>query len=157
MIRLPLLLLPLLMIQAAPEYPKMGPDIFDTQTDGKELIAAALKQAQSEHKRVLVDMGANWCIWCRRLDHTFETDPAVSAELKSHFVLVLIDVNHRHDPHRNSEVIAQYHNPVRFGLPVLVVLDASGRQLTTEDSGNLEDGPGHSPQKIVAFLRQWEF
>lgn len=134
----------------------MGADIYDVRADGDAQVSAALQQAQAEHKRVLIDMGANWCIWCRRLHHTLESDPGVAAELHDHYILVLVDVNRRHGPQRNADLIARWHNPVRFGLPVLVVLGADGRQLTTEDSGNLEDGAGHSPQKIIAFLRQWE-
>jgi len=38
---------------------------------------------------------------------------------------------------------------------VLVVLDSDGKQLTTKDSGELEEGEGHSPAKITAFLAQW--
>jgi hypothetical protein len=38
---------------------------------------------------------------------------------------------------------------------VLVVLDAEGRQLTTKDTGELEEGAGHSPAKIVSFLGAW--
>lgn len=153
-----LICLPLALMQAspAPEYPRMGPDIYDVHADGSALVAEAVHTAQLEHKRVLIEMGANWCIWCRRLYHTFEADPAVSRELRQHYVLLLIDVNHRHDPRRNADLIARYHNPVQFGLPVLVVLDASGRQLTTEDSGKLEEGAGHSPAKILDFLRHWE-
>lgn len=155
---LSLLALPLLLglVSPSPEYPAMGADIYSPHADGDALVAGALREARAEHKLVLVDLGANWCIWCRRLHHTFETNPAVAAELQRHYVVVLIDVNRRHGSQRNAGLIARFHNPVRFGLPVLVVLDASGRQLTTEDSGNLESGAGHSPQKIVAFLRRWE-
>ena len=45
---------------------------------------------------------------------------------------------------------------IRHGLPVLVVLDAAGRPLTTQDTGALEDGKtAHDPAKVLAFLRRW--
>ena len=49
----------------------------------------------------------------------------------------------------------KYGNPIEHGIPVLVVLDSDGKQLTTKDSGELEEGEGHSPAKILAFLREW--
>ena len=143
-------------LHAEPEYPKMGPDIYDTQADGTVQIATALAQAKAEHKHVLVKLGANWCIWCRRLSHTFETDAAVAQALHDNYVLVLIDVNHRNGKARNDAVNDRFGNPMAQGLPVLVVLDADGRQLTTQETGALEDGKAaHDPAKVIAFLRQW--
>ena len=81
-------------LRAEPEYPKLGPDIYAREADGTALIAAALVQAKAEHKNVLLDLGANWCIWCHRLHHTLHTDAAVAKALHDNFVLVLIDVNH---------------------------------------------------------------
>ena len=145
-----------LSLHADPEYPKMGPDIYDTLADGRAQITTALSQARADHKRVLVELGANWCIWCRRLSHTFEADPAVARVLNANFVLVLVDVNHRDGKHRNDAVNDRYGNPVAQGLPVLVVLDAEGHQLTTQETGALEDGKSaHDPQKVIAFLQRW--
>jgi thiol:disulfide interchange protein len=142
-------------LRADPEYPKMGPDIYDTQADGGAQISAAIDRAAAEHKRVILDFGANWCIWCRRLHATFEGDPAVSRALARDFVVVMVDVNMRNGPKRNAGVNERYGNPVQHGLPVLVVLDSDGKQLTTKDTGELEDGAGHSPAKITAFLASW--
>ena len=139
-----------------PEYPKMGPDIYDREADGTVQIAAALTQARKEHKRVLVKLGANWCVWCHRLSATFHESPTVAKALADGYVLVLIDVNHRNGKSRNDAMNEKYGNPTQFGLPVLLVLDEDGRLLTTQETGALEDGgKGHDPAKIVAFLQAW--
>jgi thiol:disulfide interchange protein len=148
-------LIPAAALHADPEYPKMGPDIYDVQADGQAQVAAAISTAAITHKTVLLDFGANWCIWCHRLHATFENDPAVSKELKDGFIVVMVDVNTRRGEKRNAALIERYGNPVVHGIPVLVVLDSSGKQLTTKDSGELEDGEGHSPAKITAFLSLW--
>ena len=36
------------------------PKLYNTQADGKEQIAAALKTAKAEGKRVILKFGANW-------------------------------------------------------------------------------------------------
>ncbi|MES1167956.1 MAG: thioredoxin family protein, partial [Oleiharenicola lentus] len=119
-------------------------------------IAAALTQARAEHKRVLLKLGANWCVWCHRLSATFHDNKPVAQELADNFVLVLVDVNHRNGKSRNDAVNEKYGNPVQLGLPVLLVLDEDGRLLTTQDSGALEDGDkAHDPDKVLAFLRTW--
>jgi len=152
---LALALLGALPLRADPEYPKMGPDLFDVHADGDAQVAAALARATAEHKRVLLDFGANWCIWCRRLHSTFETDPSVSKALQRDFIVVMVDVNTRNGTKRNDALVARYGNPTEHGIPVLVVLAADGKQLTTKDTGELEEGDGHSPAKIVAFLAAW--
>jgi thiol:disulfide interchange protein len=139
-------------LAAEPEYPKMGPDIYDVHADGSAKIAVALAQAAAEHKRVILDFGANWC---RRLHSTFENDASVSKALSRGFVVGLIDVNTRNGSNRNADANAKYGDPIQHGIPVLVVLDPDGKQLTTKDSGELEEGDGHSPAKIKAFLASW--
>ncbi len=153
LLALGLLAAPLL---AAPEYPDMGPDIYDVHADGTAQIAAALGRATGGHKHVLLMFGANWCIWCHRLHTTFQNDPKVAQMLRDRYELVLIDVNTRHGEKRNAAVNDRYGNPVEKGLPVLVVLDSTGRQLVTKDSGELEEGDHHDPAKILAFLAQWQ-
>ncbi len=150
-----LALLCALPLRADPEYPKMGPDIYDVHGSGAAQVDAALARAFAEHKRVLLDFGANWCIWCRRLHATFEADPSVARALERGFIVVMVDVNTRNGTKRNADLVARYGNPVTHGIPVLVVLDAAGRQLVTKDTGELEEGAGHSPAKITAFLGAW--
>jgi len=43
----------------------------------------------------------------------------------------------------------------KHGLPCIVVLDSTGKHLTTKDTGELEEGDHHSPEKVMAFLNQW--
>jgi thiol:disulfide interchange protein len=127
------------------------PAIYDESADSSKQIADALARAGKDGKRVLLQFGANWCSWCHKLHALFKADKDIVARLKSDYVVVLIDVNKGH----NNEVDAKYGHPTRLGLPVLVVLDADGKQLTTKDSGELEEGNHHSPAKVLAFLDKW--
>jgi thiol:disulfide interchange protein len=151
-------LLAALVLRAGPEYANRGPDIYDPKADGFVLIDAALRQAATGHKRVLLDFGANWCSWCHALHRLFTTDADVRRRLAADYGVVMIDVNQRHGPARNAAVNEKYGNPIKAGLPVLVVLDADGRQLVTQETGALEkggDGEVHDPAKVVAFLEKW--
>jgi hypothetical protein len=55
----------------------------------------------------------------------------------------MIDVNKNHNANLNQ----RYGNPARFGLPALVVLDATRKALTTQDTGKLQAGDHHDPAK----------
>ena len=125
--------------------------IYDESADGGKQVEEGLLRARKENKRVLLMFGANWCGWCHRLHKLFESDAQIAAKLKQDFVVVMIDVNKNH----NADVNQRYGNPMRFGLPVLVVLDAAGKALRTQDTGKLEEGDHHDPAKVLAFLNQW--
>lgn len=143
------------LVAAEPEPTKPAkaakPKIYNESADGTKQIADALVLAKKEKKLVLLQFGANWCGWCHRLHKLFESDKEISAKLKAGFIVVLIDVNEKH----NSEVDEKYGNPTKHGLPVIVVLDADGKQLTTQDTGKLEEGDHHDSEKVKAFLNKW--
>lgn len=128
-----------------------APPLYDIKADANEQIKTALAKAKKDNKTVLVQFGANWCGWCHKLDKLFASDKAIAAELKKSYVVVLVDVDKDH----NADVVKKYGNPIQFGLPVIVVLDKEGKQLTTQDTGKLEEGDRHDPAKVLAFLKQW--
>ncbi len=135
----------------------MGSDVFDVGAPAGKLIADAVAQATHEDKKVLLLFGANWCPWCRRLHRALTQDPATQTRLKQKFVLVPIDVNTRNEKNRNADVLAKYGDPVaRFGLPVFVVLDQTGAQLTTRETASLTGGTDQEvATHVLAFLEQW--
>jgi thioredoxin-related protein len=137
--------------QATPHPKTGGPDIYDESADGSKQIADALIVARKEGKNVLLQFGANWCIWCHRLHDLYASDKDIAGILKENFVVVMVDVNKEH----NQEVDLKYGHPMSHGLPVIVILNAEGKQLTTKDSGELEEGDHHSPVKVAAFLKEW--
>lgn len=153
--RLVLTALLLSLSLTAAEYPQMGEDIYDVNADAAADISAALNTAQAENKRVLLKFGANWCVWCHRLNATLHDDTAVEQALADDYIIIRVDVNTRNGTKRNAATVAKYDNPTQHGLPVLVVLDATGEILTTQETGALEKGSAHDPAKVVAFLEHW--
>jgi thiol:disulfide interchange protein len=131
--------------------PKPVPKIYDEAADGFEQIKAAVALAKQSNKRVLLQFGAEWCGWCHRLHRLFDTDERIAQKLKTDYIVILIDVNGDH----NQAVDEKYGHPMQHGLPVIVVLDADGNQLATQDTAELEEGDHHDPEKVMAFLEEW--
>lgn len=146
-----------LALHAAPEYPSMGPDIFDRHIKGEVLIDGAIARAQQEDQRILVLFGANWCPWCRRLHGIFAEAPAILARLRADFVLVYVDANFRNDRKRNAAILERYGDPIKkHGLPVLVVLERDGTQLTTRETNGLAAASDEETVKRIGdFLARW--
>lgn len=125
---------------------------YDAKLDGKQQIAEALTRAKSEHKRVLVMFGGNWCKWCRALDGLFGADEAVKQALERSFVLLHVDSE------TNEALNQELGNPFQHGFPVLVVLDADGKPLHTQETASLEKADksvAHDAAKVLAFLQRW--
>lgn len=131
-------------------------DIYDRKADGNKQIAEALAEAKRDHKRVLLQFGANWCGWCHKLHDLFAANKEIAHELLYEYVVVPIDVDKVDGKLHNGDVVKKYGNPVRFGLPVLVVLDEDGKPLHTQDTGKLEEGDHHDPAKVLAMLKKWQ-
>jgi thiol:disulfide interchange protein len=146
-----MLVVPLTGPTAAEPAALEKPAVYDVKADGSQQIKEALVLAQKGKKNVLLQFGANWCGWCHKLHELFASDKTIAAKLSENYVVVLIDVDKGH----NADVVARYGNPTRHGLPVIVVLDSDGKVLTTQDTGALEAGPKHDPQKVMAFLNAW--
>jgi len=126
--------------------------------DGDTLVADALAMARKDGKRVLLQFGSHGCTWCHILQKVLQTDPGIMAELKSDYVYVLIDITRG----RNKDVDSRYGNPTRNGVPVIVILDADGKQLVTKGGGIVEGDPLHpsetyhiSPETMLSFLKTW--
>ncbi|MDB5348411.1 MAG: dsbH 2 [Schlesneria sp.] len=135
--------------QAAEQKPKREP-IYDTQTPGRELIDKAIKQAQRDHKRVLIEWGFNTCIWCVRLHDTFKKDALVQPLIHEEFVLVLVDST------ENGELMREYGGKDRqYSFPHLTVLDDHGEVLTNQNTEPLEKGSAHDPKVVAEFLTKW--
>ncbi|HEY4221944.1 MAG TPA: thioredoxin family protein [Myxococcota bacterium] len=125
---------------------------YDPSADGKKQIAAAVAQANTEHKRVLVVFGGNWCKWCKALDGLFQKDARIKAVLDKSFVVAHVDSD------TNGALNTEYKNPFVNGFPVILVLDGAGTLLHTQESGVLEKedkSVGHDPDKVMAFLTAW--
>ena len=75
-------LLPLPVLGADAPSKTSRPVIYDEKADGGKQIAEALNVAKKEHKRVLLQFGANWCGWCHRLHKLFQSDEKIAAQLK---------------------------------------------------------------------------
>jgi thiol:disulfide interchange protein len=133
-------------MMAAPFIPR---HIYSTTANPNADIAAALKQARAEHKRVILDFGGDWCGDCQVLDIYFHLKP--NDELvRRHFVVVHVDIGHMD---RNVEVAERYKVPINRGVPALAVLDAQGTLLYSQRNKEYEHT---TPENITRFLNRWK-
>ncbi|MCC6873887.1 MAG: thioredoxin family protein [Sandaracinaceae bacterium] len=139
-------------VQAGPPPEVARP--YQEGADAQAQIDAAVARARRDGKRVLVVFGANWCSWCRRLEHVLQNDPGVSGELARSYHVVHVDVGPRRSD-TNRAVVQRYGNPMQHGLPCLVILDTQGSLLHVQETGSLEIGDRHDPARVLGVLTRW--
>lgn len=136
--------------QMAP--PSAHKHLYSDAADPNADIAAALKQARAEHKRVILDFGGDWCGDCQVLDIYFHQQPNLDL-LEKNFVLVHVWIGHMD---RNVEVAAKYGVPINRGVPALSVLDAQGKVLFAQSTGDFANMRGMNVQSVTDFLDKWK-
>ena len=146
------LLVMLLLIVSLKSYGGDTSKLYDPHANVAKDIEAALNKAKSEKKHVLLQIGGNWCIWCYRLNSFIQTDTLLKRLVVDNYVLYHFNYS---PENKNLAYLKKLGYPQRFGFPVLVVLNADGKQLHTQDSGLLEKGNGYDYEKVKFFLRNW--
>ncbi len=123
---------------------------YDPARNADEDIAAALKEARRTNKRVLLEVGGLWCIWCRIMDEFFVKHPDLLAYREKNYVMVKVNMS---EENKNEVVLARY--PKINGYPHIFVLDSEGKLLHSQDTGLLEEGKGYNLEKFSNFLKEW--
>ena len=114
-------------------------------------LAGALKVAMAQHRRVLLDFGGDWCTDCLVLDSYFH-DSSNKPILDANFVLVHINVGHLD---QNLKLAERYQVPLNKGVPALAVLNARGKLLYSQRSGEFEPMRRMESSAVTQFLMQW--
>jgi len=126
--------------------------LYNPTADAKAEIADAVKKAAASHKNVLLQIGGNWCIWCIRFNNLVSQDADLNKYVRDNYIIVHVNYSKENT---NDKVMADLGYPQRFGFPVFVVLDSNGNRLHTQNSEYLEDGKGHSKDKVMGFFKDW--
>jgi thiol:disulfide interchange protein len=136
-----------------PAVPAYTPQhIYSETANPAAEIAAGLAQAKREHKRVILDFGGDWCGDCQVLDLYFHQPPNDDL-LQKNFVLVHVWIGHMDT---NLDVAARYGVPISKGVPALAVLDADGKVLYAQATGQFNDMRHMQPTSVTEFLETWK-
>ena len=60
-------------------------------------LEEALEKSKTEKRKIFVDVMTDWCGWCKRMDETTFTDPAVAQYLNEHFYAVKFNAEQTND------------------------------------------------------------
>ncbi|MBB6459207.1 thioredoxin family protein [Flammeovirga kamogawensis] len=127
-------------------------EVYDPSADAKAAIKEAVSLAKKSNKHVFVKVGGNWCGWCKLYAKFTHQDEEIMKVMNDNYVTVLVNWSKEN---KNEETMEYLGNPQRFGFPVFVILDSSGKVIHIQNSGNLESGKGYDKNKVMQFINGW--
>ena len=125
---------------------------YDEAAHADTDVDAAFARARTSGKRVLIDLGGNWCADCKILANVMAM-PDLKPWLEAHYEMVMVDVG-RFD--RNLQVPARFGITQRLaGVPTILIATPDGKLVNDGDPFTLANATAMSPQAIADWLAQW--
>ena len=125
---------------------------YDENANADAAVAAAFARARLSHKRVLLDLGGNWCGDCIVLSNIMQL-PELKPFVAAHFETVSVDVGR---VNRNLQIPSRFGVTLEGGVPALLIVEPDGKTLI--DAGRisaLENARHMTPQALANWLAQW--
>lgn len=129
-----------------PEYSLHYDPQRDPYQDGRD----AIKLAEASHRRVLIEVGGDWCTWCHVLDRFLDQNPDIKQTLHQTFVMLKVNVSDAND---NSKFLAAFPKPL--GYPHLYIAENNGNILLSKDTADFLSNGKYSRQHFLDFFSQW--
>jgi thiol-disulfide isomerase/thioredoxin len=138
----------------AAEKPKLDfytVDHYDDARNPADDLKKTIERAKAEKKNILIQVGGDWCGWCKLMTNFIDTNEAVRNNLSANFLLMKVTWD---ENQRNEAFLSQY--PKINGYPHLFVLDSDGKLLHSQDTSPLEEGHGYNEKVYLEFLDRWK-
>lgn len=122
---------------------------YDEKQDPAADLAQTIERAKEENKRILLQIGGQWCPWCLRITDFMTSNPEIRPLVDKHFVIMKVTF-----PGDNADAfLANY--PKVEAYPHFFVLDQDGQLLHSQGTGELEEGSGYDAAVFAEFLSKW--
>ena len=143
---------PKLSISSLADLPVVERTPYDTGADAAKAVDAAFARAKKNHKRVLIDLGGNWCPDCLMLANLMRL-PEMKRFLAAHFEIVAVDIG-RFD--KNLDIPARFGITSRLeGVPSVIIAEPNGKFVNQGKTSALADARHMPPQAVADWLAQW--
>jgi thiol:disulfide interchange protein len=125
---------------------------YDEAANADAQVAAAFARAQKSHKRVLIDLGGNWCVDCLVLTN-FVRLPEMHSFVEAHYEVVLVDVGRFN---RNLQIPARFGITKRLdGVPALLIATPDGKLVNGGNIFATADAHSMTPQALADYLAKY--
>jgi thiol:disulfide interchange protein len=123
---------------------------YDVSRDPAKDLQVAIAEATRTHKRILLEVGGDWCVYCNMMDNAFESHPELRKVRDNWYVTLKVNYSHENP---NEAFLSHY--PRIPDYPHFFVLDSKGNLLRSQPTHSFEHGKSYNVGKIDSFLKKW--
>jgi thiol:disulfide interchange protein len=123
---------------------------YDTTRNPFADLQMAMERAKADGKRILVDVGGEWCSWCHILDDYITAHPRVVEAIRRNYVTLKVNMSPGHE---NQRFLSRY--PRIPGYPHIFVLESDGTLVRSQGTSELEEGHSYNEERVLEFLARW--
>ena len=121
-----------------PDYSRNYDPNRDPFADGRRAII----NAQTTHRRILIELGGNWCAWCKKMDRFINKNKKIKKKLYENFVVLKVNVSDEND---NHEFLSSH----------FFVSKSDGSVLHSKDTAELLENGQYSERRFLEFIERW--
>jgi len=141
----------------SPPAPAKPISTYDASRDPAKDLQEAIALATKTKKKILLEVGGDWSVYCNMMDQTFDSHPKLRKLLDADYVTLKVNYS-KENP--NEAFLSHY--PKIPDYPHFFVLDSKGAFLCSQPTHKFEHGRSYNVSKIESFLknagqppRQW--
>jgi len=131
-----------------PAPPRVSPT-YDASRDPAKDLQDAIALATKTNKKILLEVGGDWCVYCNIMDQTFDSHPQLRKLRDANYVHLKVNFS-KENP--NVAFLSRY--PKIPDYPHFFVLDSKGVLLRSQPTHGFEHGKAYNVSKIESFLKK---
>jgi len=125
---------------------------YDEAANADTQVANAFARAKKSHKRVLIDLGGNWCPDCIVLAN-FMKLPEMRRFVEAHYEIAAVDVGRFN---KNLQIPARFGFTERLkGVPTVLIATPDGKLVNRDNVFATSDARHMTPQALSDYLARY--
>jgi len=123
---------------------------YNPRRDPDKDLAAATEEAKRSNRNIFVVVGGEWCSWCHTMDRFFHEHSDLTALRDKNYVVMKVSMSQENP---NRTFLSRF--PRIQGYPHIFILDANGKLIQSQSTGELEDGRSYSLRRFKTLLERF--
>ena len=120
---------------------------FDPADNLPQKMEIAINKAKPDNKVILLYVGDDSCIWCKRLNLVIDNHTKIQSVLSDSVVMVKAYRGGTDESVSYLRALPKYR-----GVPHFYLFDCDGKLLLSQDTEVFESGNGYNEEKLLVFF-----
>jgi thiol:disulfide interchange protein len=127
-----------------------GKTLFNSNLDQAQELRKTVMRARLAKKNILIEVGADWCVWCHRLEHFILVNPELHQLRSQNYIHMRLFSGEGSDLPDVFDKLPPFD-----GIPHFFVYDFQGNLLHSQNTEPFEVGETYDYTRVWEFLASW--